>query len=108
MKGLVILFADDVSSYGFEKQFDGNSAFYRTLEQSVNFVSEAGITVFCSEKNKDAVEKDIQEFTSEQNACVKFNLNMQDNWNCEKLFFWLSESLLSLYCSCIIYERSLR
>ena len=106
MKGLVILFADDVSSYGFEKQFDGKSAFYRTLEQSVNFVSEAGITVFCSEKNKDAVEKDIQEFTAEQNACVKFNLNMQDNWNCEKLFFWLSESCKNSNAEFVLYVNA--
>ncbi|MGN0740968.1 MAG: spiro-SPASM protein [Treponema sp.] len=106
MKGLIILFADDVSGYGFEKQFDGKSAFYRTLEQSVNFASEAGITVFCSEKNKAVLEKDIQEFSSERNACVKFSLKMQNDWKNEKLFFQMAESCRTSGAECVLFVNA--
>ena len=60
MKSLIILFADNFSSFGFENSFDGKSAFDKTLEWAKNVKTASEIEVYCFEDNKELVQKHLE------------------------------------------------
>lgn len=95
MKSLIILFADNFSNFGFEKSFDGKSAFEKTLEWAKNVKTASGIEVFCFDSNRELVEK-----SAESGISIK----SKDKWTNETLFQEISDSLNKTDCDYALYS----
>lgn len=95
MKSLIILFADNFSSFGFEKSFDGKSAFEKTLQWAESVKSSSKIEVFCHEDNKNDV---IAQAGTD--ICVK----SKKEWTNEILFSEISDSLTKTDCDYALFN----
>lgn len=105
MKSLIVLFADNISEYGFEKVFDGKSAFYKSLEWAQKINDSVGIDIFCFNQNKDLLQFQIDEFCEEKNYDKKsINLIQKENWSNELLFYELSQGAKKSECDYVIFS----
>ena len=93
MKTLIILFAADNGSYGFDGAFDGKSAFFKTLEWAQNLNLDSDINVLCFSKNKDRVESGISSFKAEFNFKNNISITEKENWDAQTLFASISDAV---------------
>ena len=93
MKTLIILFAADNGSYGFDGAFDGKSAFFKTLEWAQNLNLDSDINVLCFSKNKDRVESGISSFKAEFNFKNNISITEKENWDAQTLFASISDAI---------------
>lgn len=84
MKSLIILFADNFSNFGFEKTFNGKSAFEITIDWAKNVKSASKIQVFCFDNNKELVVKNLDS---------EISFKSRQSWTQENLFAELNDSL---------------
>lgn len=95
MKSLIILFADNFSSFGFENSFDGKSAFDKTLEWAKNVKTASEIEVYCFEDNKELVQKHLEKGIS---------VKAKGSWTNEILFSEMAASLKKSNCEYVIFS----
>lgn len=95
MKSLIILFADNYSNFGFEKVFDGKSAFDLTLDWAKNVKTASGIEVFCADSNRNLVM---------ENTADGIKVKSKAKWTNESLFAEISDSLKSLDCDYALFS----
>lgn len=95
MKSLIILFADNYSNYGFEKVFDGKSAFELTLDWAKNVKSASGIQIFCSDSNKSVVLENVTD---------EIKVKSKEKWTNGVLFSEILESLKDFDCDYALYS----
>ena len=62
MKTLVFLYVDSNSLHLFDKVFDGNSAFYRSLKWADSVCDSVGTVVLTCDKYLEKVNEEIRDF----------------------------------------------
>lgn len=75
MKRIVVLFAPSSSRYMFEKQFDGFSAFEKSLEWASSICEDSNVYIFTDSKNTSLCSKNILKDD------VKIEIIEKDSWN---------------------------
>lgn len=112
MKSLIILCADTVGGYGFENEFGGKSAFYRTLEWTKKIAPDAGVTFFCTEENSAGIHRGIDEFlkgassveSGENGTAFQFRVKAKNSWTNGIFFQELSDSCAETGADCVLFS----
>ena len=97
MKKIIVLFAESVNHYSFEKSFGKKSAFERSMELS-SFFDETVLTlILCTKENRTQIESLSLSFKN-----VK--IIDKDFWSCSDVVGAISEECESFGASCAVFS----